>query len=353
MEKNSPLPEKILVIRLSAIGDVAMTVPTLWSLTNQYPGTQLTFLSQGFARDIVGQIPGLLFYQADTKNRHKGFFGLFRLFRELNRLDRFDSVADLHDVLRSKVLRILFTFKGIKVVKIDKGRAEKRKLCRINRKVFSPLKSTFERYSDVFRQLGFDLTTRFDYFFDQVHLPDKLSIDLGYKSGNWIGIAPFAKHKGKIYPLDKMEKVVEHLSSSKANKLILLGGGGSEKEILDSWAEKYPNTISIARKYPILDELKIISNMDLMICMDSANMHFASLVNTPVVSIWGATHPYAGFYGWNQNPDNAVQTNLHCRPCSVYGNKSCFRNDYACLNQITPEKIINRVNTVLNRFGKI
>jgi ADP-heptose:LPS heptosyltransferase len=90
-----------------------------------------------------------------------------------------------------------------------------------------------------------------------------------------------------------------------------------------------------------------MSYVDVMLTMDSGNMHLASLVETPNVSIWGATHPYAGFYGFGQNPDNAVQIELSCRPCSVYGNKPCFRKDYACMNGISPQKIVKKISDAI------
>lgn len=346
--KNS-IPQKVLVIRLSAIGDVAMTVPSIWSVTQNNPDVQITLVSQAFARDIVDQIPGVLFFEVDTKKRHKGIVGLWRLFNDLKRLDNFDAVADLHDVIRSKFVRFLFRMKGIRVVKINKGRKEKSELCRTKNKNLVELKSTFDRYADVFGKLGLTVDDSFDYFFREARLPNEIAIDLGYKEGHWIGIAPFAKHKGKIYPLEQMEKVIEKLSSNRISKIILIGGGGEEKQILEGWAKKYPNTISIARKYSIANELIVISNLDVLLCMDSANMHFASLVNTPVISLWGATHPFAGFYGWKQNQENAVQVDLYCRPCSVYGNKPCFRKDYACLNRISPELVISKINSLLNQ----
>ena len=86
-----------------------------------------------------------------------------------------------------------------------------------------------------------------------------------------------------------------------------------------------------------------MSHLDVMISMDSSNMHLASLTDTPVVSIWGATHPFAGFLGWNQKAEDCVQLDLPCRPCSVYGNKPCFRGDYACLNGISSEEILNKL----------
>ena len=84
-----------------------------------------------------------------------------------------------------------------------------------------------------------------------------------------------------------------------------------------------------------------------MLSMDSANMHLASLTNTPVISIWGATHPYAGFMGWNQPQNNAIQMDMDCRPCSIYGNKKCFRKDYACMNQIDESVIVQKIKDII------
>ena len=86
-----------------------------------------------------------------------------------------------------------------------------------------------------------------------------------------------------------------------------------------------------------------------MLSMDSANMHLASLVELPVVSVWGATHPYCGFTGWHQNPANEVQADLPCRPCSVFGNKPCQRGDYACLRGIDYHAIVQRLDNVINQ----
>lgn len=344
-------PKNILVIRLSAIGDVAMTVPVLWSLVKHNPDVRVTFVSQSFARDIISQIPEIQFYEAETKNRHKGFLGILKLFRELKHLDRFDAVADLHSVIRSRVIGILFRVGGTRYEVIDKGRKEKKQLCSVMNKNLVELKPTTERYADVFRHLNLAVSNDFDYLFDEARLPGDISTYLGYKTDRWIGVAPFAKHKGKIYPLELMEVVVSRLAANKNYKIVLIGGRAFERDVLEEWAKKYPNTFSIAGRYSILNELKIISNLDVLISMDSANMHLASLVNTPVVSIWGATHRFAGFYGWRQNAENTVEVELYCRPCSVYGNKPCFRKDYACLNRITPEMIISKANSVVDRYG--
>ena len=344
---NNASPQKILVIRFSAIGDVAMTVPVLWSIAYDHPCTKVTFVSQGFARDIVEQIPGTIFCEADLKNRHKGIGGIYRLYRDIRKLGSFDYVVDLHSVIRSRILCFYFWLNGVKNVKIDKGRSDKNKLLRQDNKIFKQLPTTFERYSQTFAKIGIKTSDRFDYFFDKAPLSDKITAQTGKKGSIWVGIAPYAKHRGKIYPINLMEQLVSKLSQSGKYKVFLFGSGGLEKHQMEEWEAKYPNVKSLARLFPIIDELKIMSNLDALICMDSANMHFASLVNTPVISIWGATHRYAGFYGWGQNPQNAVQVDLPCRPCSVYGNKPCLRNDYACLNLITPDMILEKLHKVI------
>lgn len=339
--------KKILVFRLSAIGDVAMTVPVISSLTNAYPDTEIIFVSQKFANGFFKYIPGVRFFEVDLKGRHKGFFGIFRLYFDLRKLGKFDVIADLHDVIRTKILRNLFLFSSAKKVIIDKGRQEKKNLCKVNGKALKQLEATTSRYAKTLQNAGFIFNVEFDYLFTNSILNDSILKITSSKSGKWVGIAPFAKHKGKIYPLEQMEKVVEQLSGSQDVKVFLFGGGPTEKSILEGWEKRFHNTVSLAGKLSIEDELKVISNLDVLVSMDSANMHFASLVNTPTISIWGATHPFAGFYGWNQSPKLALQINLPCRPCSIYGNKPCFRKDYACLNLITPQDIINKINEVI------
>ena len=95
-------------------------------------------------------------------------------------------------------------------------------------------------------------------------------------------------------------------------------------------------------------ELILMSHLDVMVSMDSANMHLASLTATPVVSIWGATHPMAGFLGWNQNIENVVQLNMDCRPCSIYGQKPCIHGDFRCMTGIKPEMILEKITKIIN-----
>ena len=161
-----------------------------------------------------------------------------------------------------------------------------------------------------------------------------------------VGVAPFAQHKGKIWPLEKMEQLVSMLSER--GYKVLLFGSADEAKVLEPWAGKYAGVESLAGRFGFEEELERIAALDVMVSMDSANMHFASCVGVPVVSIWGATHPCRGFYGWRQDPSWAVQREMDCRPCSKYGNKPCRKGDYPCLKGIEPMEVIDRIAEVLS-----
>lgn len=340
---------KILIIRFSALGDVAMTVPVIYSLAVTYPLHEITVLSAKSLKPLFLNLPkNVKFVGADLKGKHLGIKGLNLLYEEL-KVEKFDYIADFHSVLRSHYLRIRFKLDGTSTAKITKGRADKRKLTQKNNKVLVPLKSSFSRYQEVLEKLGFSFELNFNsiYTDKQTDLSGIIA-HIGEKNDlKWIGIAPFAKHKGKIYPLELQEKVIAHFANDNRVKVFIFGGGEDEKNIVSSWFDKYPSITSMVGRLNMSQELTLMSQLDVMYSMDSANMHLASLVNTKVVSVWGATHPFAGFLGWNQSLDNTIQADLTCRPCSIYGQKACFRNDYACLYQITPEQIIHRIENTL------
>jgi ADP-heptose:LPS heptosyltransferase len=575
-------PQLLLVFRFSALGDVAMTVPVVKSLLQQYPDLQVTYVSNAFVAPLFTGIERLHFQAADLKGRHNGIKGLFNLYRELSRTYNFDAIADLHNVLRTQILRFFFIASFKKIAVIDKGRKEKKELTRKEHKVFKPLKSTIQRYADVFAALGLPVqlhqhlesvkhnsspheynvsqgenqlhTEYSDNHFNQSNLqtteysklqsnhdaqansgpqvnpvqeritgepsvssiedfrsPDSgnqaasnsadnsaedateikrlhlsgpgqqnqssqnrqsssepqpqetfqdssgtkyqeplqsssgpkhqetldisqgchisfspnpapssisnpnpsplynqnppltsdappqvssssnsdilpsvfntnnpsstsnlkdtslisglidpsltsdlndssiisdsndLSLIPGSNSSFLIGIAPFAQHAEKMYPHEKMKEVLRLLLQHQNIKVLLFGGGKLEVSLLQQWEKEIPGLESVAGKMSFHNELKLITQLDLMVSMDSANMHLASLSGIPVISIWGSTHPFAGFYGWGQSPDDAIQVDLYCRPCSVFGNRPCFRGDLACMNSISPFVVYNKI----------
>ena len=341
---------KLLVIRFSALGDVSMTVPVIDSLARQYPELDITVLSRPFTQPLFAGMPSNVQFCGVDFKKYKDLKGIIKLFRELKKTE-YDAIADLHNVLRSNILRKLFWLSGTKVKHINKGHKEKRKLVRLKHKELKQLPSSFTRYEEVFGKLGFPTKTKFCSIFNKGKGDCSLFQSVtGMPDGkHWIGIAPFAAHKGKILPKQTMDALIHEASTHKDWRIFLFGGGQAEKEQLEQWAADYSNVQSLAGKLKLNEELALMSWLEVMVCMDSANMHLASLVNTTVISIWGATHPFAGFMGWKQSIDNAIQTNLPCRPCSIFGNKPCFRRDYACLTGIISHEITMKIEKIINQ----
>jgi len=333
--------KKLLVIRFSALGDVAMVVPVLRALASAYPDWEITMLGKKNCQSLFKDMPeNVHFFAADFKGKHRGLSGLNRLLHDL-RYREYDAVADLHDVIRSAYLRHRCLWRGKRVAHIHKDRYQKWLLVRHFYQYKHPLQSTISRYKAVFEELGFEL----------YHIGKSPNIVLTPPKKQDIGIAPFAAHRGKIYPLNKMEHVVQALAekmAARGEKILLFGAGDKEKTILKGWQDKYPAVESLAGRYTMDEEIAIMAGLRCMITMDSANMHLASLVGTRVLSIWGATHPWAGFLGFGQDESDCIQLSIPCRPCSIYGNRLCKFANYMCLD--IPEKTI--INAALNAYDE-
>jgi ADP-heptose:LPS heptosyltransferase len=305
------------------LGDVAMTVPVVREFLNQNPNVKITYVSRKKFEPLFDGIQNLAFFSADLNQKHKGVFGLYQLYNEL-KSKNFDAIADLHNVLRTKILRIYFKSEISKTAVLDKARKERKDL--LNKKTRKQLWPMTERYADVFRNLGFDL-----------ELSHELKVSETEKE-NAIGIAPFAMYEGKMYPLEKMKKVAKSIAE-KGIKIYLFGGK-EEANVLETWENLNPNIHSVAGKFDLKQELDLIKKLKLMVSMDSANMHLASLAGTKVISIWGNTHPFMGFLGYGQSMDDVVQDEtMKERPTSVFGkeNKKMPKPDYF---KNIPEKLI-------------
>lgn len=343
----------LLIIRFSALGDVAMLVPVVWSLQAQYPDLRITVLSRGIARPLFRDMsPNVGFMEADLKNEYRGVKGLNALYRRLL-AKKFTAIADMHGVLRSRYLRMRFNLDRYHVEHINKHRKGKRHLVSSVNRQLEQQPTAFQNYADVLARLGYPITFNFTSIFppsggDLRQLPAEIGQKKGFQQ--WIGIAPFAAHQGKIYPPRLMEEVVARLVDKYVNcRIFFFGGGNVEQQTIETWCAKYPRcTFGSALCNGIGQELILMSHLNVMLSMDSANMHLASLTGIPVVSVWGATHPYAGFMGWNQTPDRVVQATLDCRPCSIFGNKPCVRGDFACMNTLSPEQIIDKIDHIIN-----
>lgn len=325
------------------MGDVAMTVPVVYSLSKQYPELSITVLTNKRLTPFFAWMPANVNAVGVDLKSYKGIAGLNRLYKELKALD-VDAVADIHDVLRTKYLRLRFKIDGKKVAVIDKGRKEKHELIGHGTD-HAPLKPMTERYLETFQRLGFDFPLTFKSL--DIDQSQYSAIDdfIGDETKPLVGIAPFAAHPSKIYPLDEMHRVADMLADD-GNQVYLFGAGKEETAVLQSWERE--GITSVAGKLGGLkNELMLMSRLKVMISMDSSNMHMAALTGTHTISIWGATHPKAGFIAWGQPSDSIIQLPMACRPCSIYGNKPCHLGGCPCLRDIKPEQIVE----LAKRYG--
>lgn len=326
------------------MGDVAMSVPVLRAFRAQNPDVKLTVLTREKFAPLFRNIDNLSVYSADLNGKHKGILGLRKLSKELKTLN-FDAVADLHNVLRTSILKL---FLPKPFARINKGRSEKKALINGN---FKPLKSTHQRYAEVFKQLGFNVSLDNPLFPKKLQIPPALANELNISTKNktkkWIGIAPFAAYESKMYPLSKMRNVVAELS--KDYHIFLFGGGDNEVIRLNEIAESNNDVFNLAGRLNLEDELNIISNLDLMIAMDSSNGHLAAMLGKKVLTIWGVTHPYAGFKPFNQPIDYQIvvdRKEFPLIPTSIYGNK--YPEDYKdAAGSISINEIVDKVRYII------
>ena len=330
------------------MGDVAMTIPVLRALVAQHPEVKITVVSRVFYKPIFKNIPNVNFFSAHVHHRHKGLLGLFRLYKDL-KSKGVTEFADLHNVLRSKIIRTLFSFSGIKTATVDKGRAEKAALTRAENKIFKPLSTMFERYATVFEQLGFSLDLSNPVFPPKQKLDTEIVDLIGENYQKLIGIAPFAQYDSKVYPLDLMQQVIDKLASIKTDKILLFAGGKKEIELLHSLSKDQKNVIVVAGQLKFKQELQLISNLDVMLSMDSGNAHLAAMLGVKVITLWGATHPFAGFSPFNQPLGNALTADIGLfpkLPTSVYGNKKVAGYENA-IRTILPINVVEKITLSL------
>ena len=333
----------VLVMRLSVLGNVAMTIPVLYPLCKANPDTRFIMLTKKWPATMFHDRPAnLKVVDFDVKENHRGLVGLLKLAAQLYKLYDIDAVADLHNVSGTWIIDAYMRLKGARIARLDREKPKRRAL--VAHRTTEPLTPIHERYRRAFRQLGFEAPDNFTRLYEGRDWPVS-PIVLDKEPGQrWIAISPFSSHRNKAYPLELMEQVIARLAEKENYWIFLMGGGKSEKIALRPIARKYKRVISMAEvKHGFIDEYALFAKCDLMLTMESANMHLASLVDLQAMTIWGPTSPACGYLGYNQVIEDDIQLDMECRPCSISGDKVCRFGDYRCLKNIKPEYIVQHV----------
>jgi len=342
---------RILVIRFSAMGDVALVAPVLQSVLAANENLEITMLSRPFFAPFFEGIERLVYRPADVDRAYKGVAGLHRLYGEL-KSQQFDVIVDLHDHLRSRVLCTFFRASGGRIVRFDKGRKEKKALIKQG-PGNAPLIHTTERYLQAFERVGIKVYRPLKPLSMPVKESPRVSellADIG-SGARLIGIAPFAKHPEKVWPVERMIETMELVGANHPESyFFLFGGGGGEVEKLKKIKAKIPTSRLVAGLLELREELMLIARLDVMVSMDSANMHMAALVGTKVISIWGPTHPHAGF-GPLFNEDLMIQSSKVGRPYTIYGkskNSKIFSRSVESMDAISSDDVYKVIRKILD-----
>ena len=325
-----------LIIRLATLGNVAMTVPVIASLSSRYPDDRFIIASKKKLGAMFASMPNVEFREVDN---HITWQGIVQLWRDWKK--EIDHVIDLQDSPQTRIFDGLMRMSGINVTRIQYGRFRKWMTCFLG--VKGELKSEFQRYQDTFLKAGLETDDSFTALPIDTTAVMHIEQRYGKKEGQWIGIAPFAKYRSNMLPYRVTKEIIQRMSSQPNTRVFLFGAGEIECEMLRQWASVFQHTESIAGRLQLSEELELMRQLDVMICMDSANQHLSSLVNLRAVSVWCATHPIIGFKGWKQSEENIIQVNdLRCRPCTCHGTNYCKYGNFAC-RQINAETIIKHI----------
>lgn len=334
------------------MGDVALMVPVIKSLVASNPDVEVTVVTRPKFAPLFYDIERVIAFPADVDYSYTGIFGMRDLFKTLLRKGPFEVVIDMHDHLRTKILRFFFKLFGHQVIVFDKGRHEKKAFIKHGHKNDKPLAHTVIRYYEAFERAGFSFSLlKSPYFEFNDSIREAASKFLEerklVKNETWIGIAPFAAHASKIWPLDNYPALIEAILRKTKARFFLFGGGTKEVKFFESLAQKFPEQcVVVAGHLKLRQEMVLMKQLDVMVCVDSSNMHLSALSAVPVVSIWGGTHPDIGFSPYGSNKMAMVQVSreeLPCRPCSVYGRSTCPVGGFPCLTRIGADQIADRV----------
>jgi ADP-heptose:LPS heptosyltransferase len=341
-DKNKQF-RNVLVIRLSVLGNVAMTIPVLYPVCKANPDTRFIMLTKKWPASMFHDRPAnLKVVDFDVNENHRGLFNLLKLSKQLYKLYDIDAVADLHNVSGTWIIDGYMKAHGAPVARLDREKPKRRAL--VNHRTTEPVTPIHDRYRNVFKQLGFEAPDNFTHLYDGRDWPVSPIVFEKEPGQRWIAISPFSSHRQKAYPLEQMEKVIAELCKRENYWIFLMGGGKTEKIALRAIARKYKNVVSMAEvKHTFIDEFALFAKCDLMLTMESANMHLASLVDLQAMTVWGPTSPACGYLGYNQIVEDDIQLDMDCRPCSITGDKPCKYGDFPCLKNIPPEDIVQHV----------
>jgi len=328
------------------MGDVAIAAPVIYGMKKSYPDHQITVVTKSVFAPILRQIPEINVIEYDHKGIHKGFLGLIRFARQIP-VAHYTHIIDLHDVVRTKILRRLLGFSRQVTVFNKDRKTQKRSLTQsLDTDKFYKVA---EDYCSAFAKAWQLYTPPLNKVIRYLPKPSTITLDReSVRPRDYLVIAPFAAHPGKSLSVKAAIRLVQKIKKL-GRPILLLGGGNNEVEILGKLANESAINC-IAGKYSIEQECAFLAHAAAVIAMDTGNGHIAAMYGTPVVTIWGVTHPTAGYVPLGQPIENQILPNYSRfpnLPDSLFGKQSAYGSEI--FDHFTFDEVTQRLGHILNK----
>lgn len=332
------MSERILIIRLGSLGDIILTSPVLINLKIQYPESSISFLCKERYREVAELLPGVdrVITVADDISANRYIGALLRLDRE-----NFHLVVDLQGNMRSWLARKAIV--SDETVVYPKRRYER--IVAVKRKVIPRAwPHTADLYNEAVRELGARVVCDRPVLRIPAGALDEAAHDFVVRNKEYVLVAPGAAHPNKQWPIDRFAEVARILhEQEKVGIVWAVTEADSDGAAFDGFPDE-----SILRlvDYPFPALLQLISSALVTVTNDSGIAHASTAAGTPVVAVFGPTHPCLGFAPKGMF-DRVIEVDEPCRPCSLHGKKPCYRDKRYCFERVEPEIVYDAVSSVV------
>lgn len=321
---------KILIIRLSSLGDILLTTPFIRAIKTQFPQIKIEMLIREEYADVIKlnlYIDNKLLFKKDDKSN-------IALIEQL-RNNNYQLVIDLQNNLRSKKITSSL---NIKTVKFQKRSFDKFLLVNFKINKLREVPKISVRYSNTIQDLKLD-EQGLDLFTDR-----SANSELNGKN-NLIGFCPGARHYTKRWPKEYFVELGNKLTQD--GYTIVLFGGKIDKEICAELIDKISGAINLSNNDELLQTAADMKLCKAIVCNDSGLMHTASATGTKVIAIFGSTVKEFGFAPYNCTNLILENNSLTCRPCSHIGRSDCPKKHFDCMKSIKPEFVFEKLKSFL------
>jgi len=333
---------KILILRLSSIGDILLSTPFIRQTRRAFPGAHISFIVKKEFADLIRYNPHIdKIHEFDSSSNFKNLHKLNTRVKKEN----FDFVFDLHNNLRTR--QILRSIKKISLHKINKSKIKRAILVYFKINLYKNIKPVAERYLDVGGKSGItDDGLGLELFWNSQIAERADEILLSKKiNKKFICIAPAAAHFTKMWPLDYSIKLTESILEKTDYNVVVLGGP-AEKSMLNCFPQQ-ERVINLTGDLTLLESAAVLARSAGLVSNDSGLMHMASAVNVPIVALFGSTVKELGFFPYRSQSTVIENNSLWCRPCSHFGRSNCPLGHFKCMRDITVNQVFDIVSQKL------